>query len=117
MKTTAQTFKRIFGTIVIIGGILVLTFVHAAYAGNNQPDTSYVSLTTSQPSVGRDIPEQANSKSISQMLEDPKYWVNYLKNTVSTDTEDNSSSYDAVEEMQNNPVYWVDCLKQIVTEE
>lgn len=111
MKISTIILGILFGLFLINGTILVLNDLKA--------DNSCVTTTVSycEPQIASlaeptgDIVLMQPVQSPNLMLDDSKYWVDYLKTTVDAEFDSAESSDTIIEEMENNPTYWVDYLK------
>lgn len=114
MKTIHQILSIFLGAVILTIGIALLT---EGRAGNeksaNTSGITYEIITPAQLEHSYGIIELEPKVSVNPMLEDSKYWVNYLNSTIDTNIEVNIDSNDVVYQMENNPTYWVDNLKNI----
>jgi|GEM_PF-3281235 len=117
MKTTTQNISKILATLLIALTVALLYPAHANVSNKKLSAASQMMNPSLSADDGRDESLPTATSGSNQMLDDPKYWVNYLKNNVNPNDDENLNTASDLNEMENNPEYWINSLKHIVTEE
>ncbi|MHC1707364.1 MAG: hypothetical protein AB9842_07555 [Bacteroidales bacterium] len=111
MKATYKTLTLFLSLILIAGSSMAINI----NTGSMENDiTRNTNLTDkSQPDVKAPIAE----KTTFNLLDEPEFWVNFLKSSISKDFETTEAPLNVVNEMETNPTFWVDYLTTITIEE
>jgi len=117
MKTTSLHLSKIFGSLILLVSLLSLNPVQATNSSKSFTNTSPGSEVKNLAYAGNDETLAADTQITTIMLEDPNYWVNFLKSTVNPDADDTNNISSAIEEMQSKPYYWIDYLKNVEAED
>lgn len=117
MKTNVHILSGLLLTGVLLLSLLYFSPARAGKAVSATPDTSMESQAAGSYATLISEPEKSIAVISNTMLDDPYFWVNYLKSTIDPQEQNESESTGVLDEMESDPQYWVNSLKHIVAAE
>lgn len=119
MKTLNTTHK-ILTTAVLVSLFILFDFSSAQPAPNSDKSSKAVITNTENSGSTAKAPEGEKDNAVTEMFNNARYWVDYLRNTIGKDGADESLTVDSspeVREMESTPDYWPETLKTIIEQE
>jgi hypothetical protein len=117
MKTNVHIFSGLLLTGVLLLSLLYFSPARAEKSENYVADSGLDVKPVAQDISGTSEPEKTIPVITASILDDPFFWVNYLRSTVRPEENDETESTGVLEEMESDPQYWVNSLKHIVAAE